>query len=298
MCLSECSEPSNLDTVLKRLAEAGTVPVLANIVAGKVGAPTPRSRIYIVGTDEQQGTKNPDQLQMLYKEVMTAMEAVPRTHAQDWILAEDDPQIHQWLNSWHSEQPGKKNADKFRWWPSDYSIFLKEHGYDGVDACLEAARTSTPFGAIQAAFLDKLTPRETVCLAWAFLTAAPATLSQPGRIHVWDIYHSLHRIASQLDRCPAILPQSVLWLHIPGEMGEVAVSRPLVPPEVWAAQGLYFKEMGLNMTPRVEKKLVGKDIPLGHYTFRDMVDLAGNAFHGFAVNTSMILMYLAWNSQQ
>ena len=77
-----------------------------------------------------------------------------------------------------------------------------------------------------------------------------------------------------------------------GHFGQTPeVNRIMVPSELWHAQGLFYKEMGLPLVPKSRGK---NDRTKFQRTWKEMADLAGNAFNAFAFNTALILGFIAW----
>lgn len=214
--------------------------------------------------------------------ILESTEAVkmPEPSLSELLFPQDSPEVMMWIESWN-----RKSEARFTWWQADYLSFVRDAGYESLEHLEREAVRLTPYRDILPCFLQKVQPREKVCLQWCFLQCVSSPPVDETVAHVWDLYQSLSRVPKQKNKAPTVLPASFFWIYMAN-----AQNRPVIPPEYMRIQGMWWCEHGINVLPKQD----GDPNKPFTYTWREVVDLAGNSFNAFAAAFSMMTGVAAW----
>ena len=237
-------------------------------------------------------------------EVIDVIRVAPPT-IESWILKDDHEQVQAWLASY----PPKKDAQReeveagfCEFLDVDYDLLFQDIGFESMSHALSKATSATVFRCIAKHQLSRLTDRQIATLCYKLLTTPREKLDDPTNIFIWDLNFNPDRCSTCMNHSPIVVTTSVLWMHRGGDIPYASEardwqSRLLVPPEIFEAQGWCLEELGICVTPWIASRGARPSDGL-HYTFREMVAFAGDAFNGCAFNTAMALAFLVWDPSE
>ncbi len=288
---SESDLFSNTQLALQGLQQRGRQALATVVNSKRSGAPCMRPRLFLFSPKSSE--MSDDDASRMFADVKEAVD-LPDCPVSDWVLPLEDARVQGWLAVFPAKDPSRQN--KFSWWPSDYIITMKGFGF-AVETVADVERLAaqTPYARIDTAFLDFLTDRERFCLQCCFMMAPLEDLEDDNVTLTWDLTQGLHRIPHKRNRSPAVLPKNLIWVH----QGTIQ-SRILTPLESLLVQGIDLDAWGVKVTPALVK-LGGKkkdhvDLP-GHFTWMEIMDLCGNAYNMYSLNTAILLTYAMWSGE-
>lgn len=283
---------TNTDLALQELRSRKRQAVATVVRSKRSGAPCPRARLFVFSPESAEISD--DDAKRLMMEAGEAIN-LPDCSVSDWLLPQDDPRVQAWLAAFPPKDP--KYQRKFTWWPADYVSMMKElgHAIEIVTDIERLAKQIPAFTRIDKFFLDLLTDRERVCLQCCYILASAEDLENDDVVLTWGLTQNLGRIPHQRNGAPACLPKSLVWVH----QGTVQ-ARMLTPHECLLTQGIDLDAWGIKVTPMPvlpggRKKT--QDILPGHFTWMEIMDLCGNAYNMYSLNTAIIITYGLWSGK-
>jgi hypothetical protein len=174
---------------------------------------------------------------------------LPRLPISALLYPNDHPIVSDWLDSFRAQPGPKRYCDSRRSWETLHQNFYRANGLPWPP--VHSKRLAETLN--QAKLRNSLTDREAGVLAY---------LLEHGVKGVVDLSQSLGRTPQSSAGAPCVMPGGILY--------SMEQQRLLVPPELLLLQGYRL------------------EIPPGKYGWKELADLAGNAFSGHSVGAVLL----------
>lgn len=275
------SQPNNTVVLLQVLQEVGYVAACCPVAADDFGSAAPRERLYFVGIlQEYAADLSSRELHRALTETLSTIKLGPASveSCLEMNMEAADRSLVQWLllSSRRDEEDSRCK------WRTEHAKIFQECQQDMPPADLSC------WSGFSSASKGFLSLREQDALRLLLLKHRPSDFtSDGGKPIVWayDLLHSLARIHRRSPRggktkpLLTVLPRSNFFLMFGGNQGRLAT-----PSEVCAFQGFFLDEWNITIRPldtTKDRETQCKPMCFA-LTYREAVDLMGNAFNLFA----------------